>query len=320
MTDMSHEEAFSELAAVALDAVSVEVGAAVRAHAAVCPECGPELAAMEEAVAVLGQLAPDQQMYGGRAAGIRSRLVMRARAERDVQPGTETGSADLSRGVASLAGLGHKITPVSQRAVGGDAAARRATPSGTVPPMRTARPERPERSRSIMGWMALAATLALIATGVQLMRVSADRNSIRAALATRDSSSREDSLLEQIAEKDAMIAAMGGADVKMVSLVTESAQQPHGKMFWNRASNDWMMITYGLRSPKPGMTYQVWLVTDDAKISAGTFKPDAQGKTVMHANYALAPNALRAVAITEEPEGGMPAPTGPMIVVGSATL
>ncbi|HZK79073.1 MAG TPA: anti-sigma factor, partial [Gemmatimonadaceae bacterium] len=68
----------------------------------------------------------------------------------------------------------------------------------------------------------------------------------------------------------------------------------------------------------PGMTYQVWLVTDKAKISAGTFRPDSQGRTVMHANYALARDALRAVAITEEPEGGMPAPTGRMVVAGSA--
>ena len=63
------------------------------------------------------------------------------------------------------------------------------------------------------------------------------------------------------------------------------------------------------------MTYQVWLVTDNAKISAGTFRPDAQGKTMMHAQIRDADrNALRAVAITEEPEGGMPAPTGPMVV------
>jgi len=100
--------------------------------------------------------------------------------------------------------------------------------------------------------------------------------------------------------------------------VSKAAPQPLGRMFWNHATNDWMMVTYGLPAPKPGKTYQVWLVTDKAKISAGTFRPDAQGRTVMHANYALARNALRAVAITEEPDGGVPAPTGPMVVVGSA--
>jgi anti-sigma-K factor RskA len=78
------------------------------------------------------------------------------------------------------------------------------------------------------------------------------------------------------------------------------------------------MVTYNIRPPKPGMTYQVWLVTADAKISAGTFKPDAAGRTMMHARYALDRDALRSVAVTEEPEGGMPAPTGPMVIAGTA--
>lgn len=312
---MSHEEAFSELAAVALDAVPVEVGDAVRAHAAVCPECGPELAAMEATVAVIGELAPSQQINRGRGAGIRSRLIVRARAERETHSAGSEGPPDLSRGVASLTGLGHKITPGSQRAVVIESGKQK-TPAQP----QTASPLSFERNdRWPVRWLAIAATLTLVATGAQLIRLTADRNTIRAELAARDTASRTDSLAAVVAEKDAMIAAIGGSDVKVVALTNESAREPLGRMFWNRTSNDWTMITYGLPSPKPGKTYQVWLVTDDAKISAGTFKPDADGKAVMHANYVMARDALRAVAITEEPEGGVPAPTGPMVVVGTAT-
>ncbi len=320
MIDMNHEEAFSELAAVALDVVPTEVGDAVRAHAAVCPECGPELTAMEATVVALGELVPSQQMNRGRGAGIRSRLVMRARAERETHSAGSEGPPDLSRGVASLTGLGHRITPVSQRTLvveGG----KQKTPSQPL----AARPLSYEsKDRSLVKWLAMAATLALVATAAQLMRVTADRNSMRADIALRDTASldtasRNDSLTALVAERDAMIAAISGSDVKVVALTNESARQPLGRMFWNRTSNDWTMITYDLRSPRPGRTYQVWLITDDAKISAGTFKPGADGKAVMHTNYALARNALRAVAITEEPEGGVPAPTGPMVVSGTAT-
>jgi anti-sigma-K factor RskA len=121
-----------------------------------------------------------------------------------------------------------------------------------------------------------------------------------------------------LSQKDSMIAAMTGPDVKVVALMNQGAKEPLGRMVWNRSSNDWIMVTYNLRQPKPGKTYQVWLVTDNAKISAGTFKPDARGNTMMHARYEMPRNALRAVAITEEPEGGMPAPTGPMVVAGAA--
>ena len=308
---MSHEEGFSELAAVALDSAPADVAEAVRAHASVCPECGPELAAMEQVAATLGELVPVAKMSPGRGAGIRSRLVMRARNERESQSAPVPGPPDLARGVASLTGLGHKATPGAQKALSLDA--RRQTPATPRQPARM------EPAPSRVNWYAIAATLALIATGAQLMRVTGDRNEMRAQLRTVDAvQPRSDSMVSALNEKDAMIAAMGGSDVKVVALADKTGPQPLGRMFWNRTTNDWMMVTYGLPAPKPGKTYQVWLVTDKAKISAGTFRPDSQGRTVMHANYALARDALRAVAITEEPDGGVPAPTGPMVVVGSA--
>ena len=309
---MSHQEAFSELAAVALDSAPAEVAEAVRVHASVCPECGPELAGMEATVAALGELVPTARMSPGRGAGIRSRLIMRARNERESRSAPVPGPPDLARGVASLTGLGHKATPGAQRAVTGET--RRVTPPA---PMRQqvgldAQPTR-------FNWYAIAATLAFFITGAQLVKVTRDNSGMRSQLAAADTvQPKSDSMASVVNEKDAMIQAMAGPDVKVVALADKSRPQPLGRMFWNRATNDWMMVTYGLRAPKPGKTYQVWLVTDKAKISAGTFRPDSQGRTVMHANYALARDALRAVAITEEPDGGMPAPTGPMVVAGSA--
>ena len=308
---MSHEEAFSDLAAVALDAVNADVAHAVRSHAAACPECGPELAAMEEAVARLGELVPSAQMNRGRGAGIRSRLLMRARTERESQSAPVPGPPDLSRGVASLTGLGARGTPGAQKAVTGEA--RRVTPA--YPQHQTVQAGQVGRR---MNWLAMAAGLALVATGAQLVRVTADRNSIREQLAAADTVTPvNDSLALVLNQKDAMIAAMGGNDVKIVPLLTKSATEPLGRMVWNRASDDWIMVTYNLKQPSAGKTYQVWLVTDTEKISAGTFRPGPDGKTVMHAHYVLARDALRAVAITEEPEGGVPAPTGPMVGAGS---
>ncbi len=250
-------------------------------------------------------------MNGGRSAGIRSRLLMRARSERESLAAPVPDPPDIARGVASRTGLGTKVTPDSQRAVTGEPG--RVTP---VQPQRQSTQVVPARG---VNWFAIAATVALVATGAQLFRVTTDRNSMRDQLAAADTVvPRNDSLAEALNQKDAMIAAMGGNDVKVVPLTTQSAKEPLGRMVWNRTSDDWIMITYNLRQPSPGKTFQVWLVTDKEKISAGTFRPDASGKTVMHAHYALDRNALRAVAITEEPEGGMPAPTGPMVVAGSA--
>ena len=301
MNTMTHEEAFEELASVALDTASPEIASAVRLHAEACPECGPALAEMEETVAALGQLAPQAQINRGRSAGIRSRLMMRARAERELRSAPMPGPPDIARGVASLTGQGERMTP------------------GQTPRVRT---EHVPARRSI-NWYAIAATLAFIITGAQLFRVTTERNRMRAQVASVDTSTAVipaagDSMSSLLRQKDSMIAAMTGPDVKVVALMNQGARQPVGRMMWNRASDDWIMVTYNLRPPKPGMTYQVWLVTDSAKISAGTFKPDAEGKTFMHARYAMERNALRTVAVTEEPEGGMPAPTGPMVIAGGA--
>jgi len=311
VTELSHEEANSELAAVALDAGQVEIADAVRAHASVCPECGPELAAMEASAALLGQMVPHSVMNPGRSAGVRSRLVMRAGSERNAR-GTSGGTPDPLRGVASLTGQSHRLTPT-----GPQLSASEPRKQQPVRPVRQPGRDLPPSSR--MNWLAIAATLLFAMASAQLFRVTADRNAMRDQLAARGSdAARADSLAASLAESNALVAAMTGSDVKVVSLTSESARQPQAQMFWNRPPDDWTMIASGLPSLKPGRTYQVWLVTDSAKISAGTFEPDAQGRTVLRAKYALDRNALRAVAVTDEPAGGVPAPTGAMVIVGAA--
>lgn len=307
MNSLSHDEVFPELAAVALDSAPVEFSAAVREHAVACPECGPVFFAMEEAVAQLGQLVPQRAMNLGHGAGIRSRLLMRARAEREARSTAAPGPPDLARGVASLTGLGQKLTPGSQRAV--DAEVKKGLPQ-----------QNPWFALfSGARLLALAASVAFIVTAVQLARVTSDRNAMRAERVARpDTVRRTDSVIPSVSERDALVAAMAGPDVKIVPLATRSATRM-GRMFWNRTSNDWTMVVYTMPPPKPGKTYQVWLVTDSAKISVGTFQPDSTGHAFMQAKYALDRKALRAVAVTEEPAGGMPSPTGPIIVSGSAT-
>ena len=90
-------------------------------------------------------------------------------------------------------------------------------------------------------------------------------------------------------------------------------------MFWDRATNRWTFFVNRLAPAKTGRTYQLWLVTANAKISAGTFTTDSSGRAVVRAEYPLARDALQAVAVTEEPAGGMPQPTGSVILAGAAS-
>jgi anti-sigma-K factor RskA len=302
---MTHDEAYSELESVALEITPADVSNSVRDHARTCAECGPELAAMDEAVAELGHLVVPQAMNAGRGAGIRSRLVTRARGERELRSTAASGPPDPTRGVASLTGQGSRFTPGTQRTVEAEL-------------KKEAVPERRDtlfRPRA-GNLFAIAASLLFIAASAQLMRVTRDRDRLRAQLSSIGPAS--DSIARLLAVRDSIIASLTGPDVKVVTLAKQNATEPMAKMYWDRATNDWTIVTYNLPQPSAGKTYQVWLVTDDAKISAGTFSPDERGHAMMRAKYPLDRNALRAVAVTEEPMGGMPAPTGPMVILGSA--
>jgi hypothetical protein len=312
MSGLTHDQASEELAAVALDSVSAEVRDEVRAHAAACPECGPELAEMERTVATLGHLVPAGHMNRGRSAGIRSRIVMRARAERESKSVPVPGRPDLSRGVASLTGLGHRATPGAQRIVTGEN--RRVTPPHPQPAA-AASDKRP--IRMLVAYAAVA-TIALAVTAFQLMRVTGSRRALEQRIAAVDTLGPvNDSLSAALAQKNAMLTLMTGTDVTVVPLMNQESTETRGRVLWNRSSNEWMVIAHDLRQPREGMVYQVWLVTTYARISAGTFTPDSSGRMMMQAKQAVGRNALRAVAITEEPAGGMPSPTGPTVATGS---
>jgi anti-sigma-K factor RskA len=72
-----------------------------------------------------------------------------------------------------------------------------------------------------------------------------------------------------------------------------------------------------LPPPPAGKTYQVWVLTSDpAPLSAGLIEPDASG--TVEAVFATPPDIPQpvAVAVTLEPAGGVPSPTGAKYLVG----
>jgi anti-sigma-K factor RskA len=79
-----------------------------------------------------------------------------------------------------------------------------------------------------------------------------------------------------------------------------------------------MAVYSGQLAPAPaGKSYQLWLVpASGAPVSAGLVDANQQsGAVVVH----VAPGLVaKAFAVTVEPQGGMPQPTGPKVLVGAA--
>jgi anti-sigma-K factor RskA len=111
----------------------------------------------------------------------------------------------------------------------------------------------------------------------------------------------------------------------VVSLTTLPVQNPKvagsnpaALMFRDRASNTWSLYARKLPPLAAGRTYELWLITSTGKkIPAGTFLPSPTGTAHVETTYALDHAALAAVAVTEEPAGGVETPTGPIVIAGT---
>jgi hypothetical protein len=287
--ELSHEEAFAALDAAALDALDSAEREAVLAHADGCESCRHELEALRATAAQLAFVSPlSSEALPGSRERIRSRLTARAAADARVRGLAPERKPDLS--TREYRAIRARINVLAWR--------------------------RAE-------WLALAASILLI-VGIGVMAsVLRDRENLKEALVgatatTQRSQQASDSLRSLVMSRDSLIAGITGRDVAMVQLTSSAAREPSAMMFWDRSRNGWTLIAHNLPTPKPGRTYQLWLVTPTAKISAGTFMPQ-NGEAMVRATYALARDSLRAVAVTDEPAGGMPQPTGSMVVIGNAT-
>jgi anti-sigma-K factor RskA len=279
---MSHEEARVALGAAALDTLSDEEQRAVLLHAATCTDCEAELAALRATASSLAYVAPAASLEPERSAALRSRLLARATADATTRAHTRERS-----------GIGR---------------ARTRAPEGA-----------PEASRvrwpAITGTLGAALAASLVVAALLVGRERNAMDSLRTQLGV--SAVRIDSLTAALAAQHETLADITGPDVGVITLTAAGQRAPGALMFWDRARNRWTMFAHNLPTLGAGRTYQLWLVTDAAKISAGTFASDSAGSAVVRAEHALAPGTLRAVAVTDEPAGGVPQPTGDVVLVGS---
>jgi hypothetical protein len=106
------------------------------------------------------------------------------------------------------------------------------------------------------------------------------------------------------------------ADAARIALAgQQAAPGASGQVFWS-ASRGLLFTAANLPPLPPGRVYQLWYVTAAAPVSAALVSPDTAGqsRTIAAPVAAVQP---RAFALTIEPAGGVPAPTGAFYLLGS---
>ena len=167
-----------------------------------------------------------------------------------------------------------------------------------------------------MPWMALAASLVLaLAAGGYALAMRSRVEELRRRVA--DDEQRRVELLESVADRDSALVGLTASGVKVIDLAATGGREPGGRMFWNPRTDSWSFYGHDLPPLPAGREYELWLITPGRKIPAGTFVPSPSGQGRIAAKYALPPDSLRAIAVTVEPKGGLPAPSGPIVIVGA---
>ena len=89
-----------------------------------------------------------------------------------------------------------------------------------------------------------------------------------------------------------------------------------GKMIWDASTGTGLFLTVGLPALPPDKIYQLWVIADQKPISAGIFSVDLQGRGELRVINLPPTHLIQAFAVTLEPAGGVPQPTGEKYLIG----
>jgi anti-sigma-K factor RskA len=164
---------------------------------------------------------------------------------------------------------------------------------------------RRERAPVLQWWMAAAAALFL----VLWLWSSAQTREAREEIAR----------LKADREKLSSIVAVMSSSKVMHLAGQEIAPRSSANVFLDPAQRRAFVFLHNL-PPNPGdKSYQLWVIRADQvkPQSAGVFTVDANGNASLVVQNLPVDTNIKALAVTLEPRGGVPAPTGQKYLVGS---
>jgi anti-sigma-K factor RskA len=122
----------------------------------------------------------------------------------------------------------------------------------------------------------------------------------------------EAALQEQVALYRGAIDLLRDPGTRVVDLRGQGPSPgASGRMIWHETAGGHLFVA-GLPPAPAGKTYELWTIAGQTPKPAGLFVVDAGGRGVHRVEPASGP--VQVFAVTLEPEGGTPAPTGPIVL------
>ncbi len=293
---MTHDEFKALLPLAALAQLEPDELASLREHLAGCRECDAELREFEHAAAMLA-LAVESP-------------VLEDRVTRKLEARLAAGTTSTARQAA---------TSVPDRTL-----TRIAEP-----------PPRREGARRFISRFAIAAAILLAIYGaavtsrlMDLKRAYDDRGDKLVYLKNRFNTlqydaqyqaQRIDALSKVLTDRIQLEQVLEAPDLQLTRLAPQApAPRANALLAVSKASREAVLRASGLDEPPPGKAYEFWWITrEQGPVRAGTFTVEAGKDVVAKVNPPPAGDHVVVAAVTLEPAGGVPKPTGAMYLKGS---
>jgi anti-sigma-K factor RskA len=126
-------------------------------------------------------------------------------------------------------------------------------------------------------------------------------------------------LQSEIQQKKEFLAVIQDAHLRVIDVKgLEALPQGTGKVLLSPKNKKGVFIAENLQQPAADKDYQLWLLKGNQPVDAGILKHE-DNQYIAHFKVDFSLDELSAFAVTIEPKGGVPQPTGTMILLGTTS-
>jgi anti-sigma-K factor RskA len=174
----------------------------------------------------------------------------------------------------------------------------------------------PRASSAAAWWLAAAAALLFVLAVFDDARLRRQREDLRSQ--TTQLSAELSTARQEVARRDLRVRVLDSDDVKVLFLGGKDPQpSARAKVFWSEKAKTGMLLAGNLAPLAPDKQYELWVFVEGKPVPAGVFDADASGRALFESTSLPGVAAAQNFAVTVEPRGGVPQPTGPIVLVGA---
>lgn len=189
-------------------------------------------------------------------------------------------------------------------------------PGPVSPPTAAAR-------RRGLAWGAGVGTLLavglLVGLSWHLSLTRADLRSLEGRVAALQATlaQRQEILREALAQRDEALRLLADPQVRLVRLAgLPPSPNASGRILWHPVTRTGILLATGLPEAPPDRVYELWAIAGAEPVPAGLFAVSAGSRAFLRLPTLPGAQAFDRFAVTLEPVGGVPKPTGQMYLLG----